>query len=233
MIGNFETGKSVRSCRNIAIALKIPYEGFERAIASLQTVEAKSQFAPPRKWSLVVGAELTSQTRVAVLRRQSDLGGFLRDNNRGRVSECRTGRLEICVAMVRIISTTAGQIATCSVARHEFELIRARRNWSDDHLETAIAMNVGSDHAQFNRRYCLGYSLPRDLSAGATAAIDWKLAKGWGERRTEGRDCDLVEFAWNRSCQREGHCQFFCSRRDRPRDLAFGEVERFAEAIPS
>src|SRR5713101_8000923 len=107
-----------------------------------------------------------------------------------------------------IASPTAGQIATRTIARHEFDVIRTRGDGANADREGSIAVDVGRDNAEFDRRYCFGHALPCDRSAGTAAAVDQKLAEGGGKRGAQGCDCDLVQLAGRRAHQGKGHRQF-------------------------
>src|SRR5208282_3938113 len=119
--------------------------------------------------------------------------------DRGRRSE-GAGRLEI-IGAVGAIAPTAGQIATRTVARLEFDVIGTRGYRADDDPEGTIAIHVGRDHSKFDRHRGCGHSLPCELGAGAAAEVDWKLAEGRGKRRAEGHDSDLIQLVGRRAHQ--------------------------------
>jgi hypothetical protein len=81
------------------------------------------------------------------------------------------------ISAVRPITRAAGQITARAVARLEFDVIGTRGNWADADCERSIAVNVGRDYAQFNRRCCSSHPLPCDRCAGTASAVNRKLAE--------------------------------------------------------
>ena len=126
------------------------------------------------------------------------------DDNRSRIPECWAGRLEI-IRAVRPITRSADQVAARAVARLEFDLVGPRGNWANADCERSIAVNVGRDNAEFDRRGCSGHALPCERCAGTASAVNRKLAEGGGKRGAEGHDSDLIKLTGRRAHQGKGH----------------------------
>jgi hypothetical protein len=140
--------------------------------------------------------------------------------------------LEIDVAVRRTIAYTALQIATCTVARLEFEVIGAGDDWADDNREGAIAVDVGSDNSKFDRRYRFGHTLPCGYFAGTAAAVNRKLAEGRRKRGAKEVESNLIKLAGPGAHQGKGHRQF-ARGRNGPTDFTFLVVKRFIELVPT
>src|SRR6266404_1343302 len=152
--------------------------------------------------------------------------------NRGRRSK-GTGRLEVRFSVVCIASPAADQSASRTITCDEFKGVRSRSNRADNDIESAVALNVGRDDAEFNRRDACSYTLPCDRGARTIICLGRELAEGRGKRGAEEVDTHLVQLAGRRAHQFKGHRQFVRRRIHGPSDLACRVVQRFTEVVPA
>ena len=131
----------------------------------------------------------------------------LRHGNRYCVAEDRAGRLEVHLANGPAIPTAAVKIAARPVARGEFEAIDARGDRADVDIEGSIAVDVGPDHAEFDRRGAFRYALPSERCARAAWIGVWELAEGGRKCLAEKVSRHLVELVRIRMNQEEADRQ--------------------------
>src|SRR5258707_4351849 len=150
--------------------------------------------------------------------------------NRGPRSEW-AGRLKIrCTSGD---SPAAVQFATGTIVGKEFDVIGPRCDRAVDDLERAVPVEISGDNSDFYCRECRGHSLFSSGCTGAAAAIGRKLAEVRREGAAEEVKSDLIQFAWSGTHQGEGHRQGMGGRGNDPLDAALGEVQGFAEVVPT
>ena len=154
------------------------------------------------------------------------------DGNRGRRSK-GAGRLEVRFSVACIASPAADQSASRTITCDEFNGVRSRSNRADNDIESAVAVNIGRDDAEFNRRDACSYTLPCDRGARTIICLGRELAEGRGKRGAEEVDTHLVQLAGCRALQGKRHRQFARRRIHRPTDFARCEIKRFTEVVPT
>ena len=135
--------------------------------------------------------------------------------------------------MAYIARPAANQSAARSITCDEFKGVRSRSNRADHDGESSVAVNIGRDNAEFNRRDACSYTLPRDRFARTIIALGRELAEGRGERGAEEVDTHLVQLAGCRALQKKRHRQFVRRCIHGPTDMACLVIERFTEEIPT
>src|ERR1700674_725299 len=142
-------------------------------------------------------------------------------------------RLEVRFSVVCIANSAADQSASRTITCDEFNGVRSRSNRADNDIESAVAVNIGGDDAEFNRRDACSYTLPCERDARTIICLGRELAEGRGKRGAEEVDTHLVQLARCRAHQGIGHRQFVRRRIHRPTDLASRVVQRFTEVVPA
>src|ERR1700675_3657402 len=142
-------------------------------------------------------------------------------------------RLEGPFSVVCIANSAADQSASRTITCDEFNGVRSRSNRADNDIESAVAVNIGRDDAEFDRCDARSYTLACYRDARTINCLGRELAEGRGKHGAEEVDTDLVQLARCRAHHGIGHRQFLGRRIHRPSNLAFLVVERFAEVIPA
>ena len=87
--------------------------------------------------------------------------------------------------MAYIARPAADQSAACTITCDEFNGVRSRSDRADNDIESAVAVNIGRDHAEFNRRDACSFTLPCDRDARTIICLGRELAEGRGKRGAE------------------------------------------------
>src|SRR5258708_4950308 len=150
--------------------------------------------------------------------------------NRGPCSEWAGGLKIRCTSGD---ATAAVEFATGTIVGKELDVIGPRCDRADDDLERAVPVEISGDNSDFYFRKGRGHSLFSSGCASAAAAIGRKLAEVRREGAAEEVKSDLIQFAWSGTHQGEGHRQGMGGRGNDPLDAALGEVQGFAEVVPT